>query len=413
MKNEKSLERAALDAIIDELTAEAHSDDERIWNFQQAFQKHVSLPCDGSVIGEPVKLVGFNYDGNQRRGVTVTCRRLDGREYEVAASEVLVPKHTDGSRYLGAYRHWLGLVPYALDERATRRTAISGERARSVTLPNPVELIVLSVKQTTARCRPLQSDQTITLRAGRIWDVIPGEIAVVRQRKQWTYAGTAYLSGRVESTRIDASAFGLVPLKLEDRGDWDPAEEYWGEQGEPIEKWANPIIARGPRRRFEMQQVLPGVVPDDPFSDPITESNDRKEAGDARGARNILMELCQCDLRCLDAHAHLGNLVFDHSPKDAIRHYEVGFRIGELSVGVRFDGLLPWGWIDNRPFLRCMHGFGLCLWRLGRFDEAGFIFHRMLWLNPSDNQGIRFLIDEIHAKIPYPDEPPKAPPIRC
>jgi hypothetical protein len=48
------------------------------------------LPCDGFVIGEPVKLVSFNYDGNQRRGVTTTCRRSDGREYEVAASEVLV-----------------------------------------------------------------------------------------------------------------------------------------------------------------------------------------------------------------------------------------------------------------------------------------------------------------------------------
>lgn len=92
-----------------------------------------------------------------------------------------------------------------------------------------------------------------------------------------TTPGTAYLSGRVESTRIDASAFELVPLKLEDRGNWDPAEEYWGEQGEPIEKWAKPIIARGPRRQFEMQQVLPGVVPDDPFSDPITESNNRKD----------------------------------------------------------------------------------------------------------------------------------------
>jgi hypothetical protein len=50
---------------------------------------------------------------------------------------------------------------------------------------------------------------------------------------------------------------GLVPLKLEDQGNWDPAEEYWGEQGEPIEKWAKPIIARGPRRQFE--QVLPGA----------------------------------------------------------------------------------------------------------------------------------------------------------
>ena len=90
MKDEKSPERAALDAIIDELTAEAESDDARIWNFHQAFQKHISLPCDGFVIGEPVKLVSFNYDGNQRRGVTTTCRRSDGREYEVAASEVLV-----------------------------------------------------------------------------------------------------------------------------------------------------------------------------------------------------------------------------------------------------------------------------------------------------------------------------------
>jgi hypothetical protein len=102
MKGEESPGRAALDAIIDEHTAEAHSDDERIWNFQQEFQKHVSLPCDGFVIGEPVKLVSFNYDGNQRCGVTAICRRSDGREYEVAASEVLVPKHTGGSRYLGA-----------------------------------------------------------------------------------------------------------------------------------------------------------------------------------------------------------------------------------------------------------------------------------------------------------------------
>jgi hypothetical protein len=111
------------------------------------------------------------------------------------------------------------------------------------------------------------------------------------------------------------------------------------------------------------------------------------------------MELCH--LRCLDAHAHLGNLVFDHWPKDAIRHYEVGFRIGEFSLGASFDGLLPWGWIDNRPFLRCMHGFGLCLWRLGRFEEAACMFDRMLWLNPSDNQRVRFLIDDIQAKISW------------
>jgi len=68
-----------------------------------------------------------------------------------------------------------------------------------------------------------------------------------------------------------------------------------------------------------------------------------------------------------------------------------------------FDGLLPWGHLDNRPFLRCMHGFGLCLWRLGRFAEAGRVFDRMLWLNPSDNQGARFLIDDIRARRVWED----------
>lgn len=109
------------------------------------------------------------------------------------------------------------------------------------------------------------------------------------------------------------------------------------------------------------------------------------------------MELCHADLRCLDAHAHLGNFVFDRSPEDAIRHYAVGLRIGELSLGDDFDDVLLWGHINNRPFLRCMHGYGLCLWRLGRFDAAGRVFDRMLWLNPSDNQGARFLIDDVRA----------------
>ena|SRR5580704_9175894 len=41
MKNAKPAKRASLREIIDELRAEARSDDERIWNFQQALQKLV------------------------------------------------------------------------------------------------------------------------------------------------------------------------------------------------------------------------------------------------------------------------------------------------------------------------------------------------------------------------------------
>jgi hypothetical protein len=245
-----------------------------------------------------------------------------------------------------------------------------GQRKRFQILPGPVELAILSVRQKAARCRVLGSGLEVTLRATHLWDFVPGEIAVVRPHKQWTYAGNPYISGKIESTRLDVDALGLVTLKLEARGVWDPAQECWGGEGEPIDEWAKPIVARGRRPQFEMEQVLPGMDPDDPDpdADPIGRAVDRKYAADTAGAHKILMDLCQVDLRCVDAHTHLGNLAFDRRPEDAIRHYEVGFRIGELSLGKGFDGVLPWGWIDNRPFLRSMHGYGLCLWRLKRFQ---------------------------------------------
>jgi tetratricopeptide (TPR) repeat protein len=265
----------------------------------------------------------------------------------------------------------------------------------------PVELIVLSTKGNSARCRSIESGEAVTLRAGSPGDVVPGEIVAVTPEKQWRYAGRPCLSGAIESLRIDAAALGLAPLGLEDCGTWNPDEHYWGEENEPIPDWAKPIIAYGSRQEFEMEQVLPGADSGDFDSDPIGESVDLLEAGDRAGARVLLMGLCEADLRCLDAHAHLGNLLFDRVPRLAIRHYEVGLRIGELSLGPGFNGLLPWGFIDNRPFLRCIHSYGLCLWRLGRLEEAQRVFERMLWLNPADNQGIRLLTGDLSDGRPW------------
>lgn len=64
---------------------------------------------------------------------------------------------------------------------------------------------------------------------------------------------------------------------------------------------------------------------------------------------------------------------------------------------------LPWRHIDNRSFLRCPRGYGLCLSRLSRFQEAERVFDRMLWLNPSDNQGVGSQIDEVRAKTAWED----------
>jgi hypothetical protein len=395
----------ALDEMIEEITVDAYGDDEQLWAFRQAFEDEVSLPADGFIIGEPVSVVEIDYDGNERRGLTAKCHREDGSEHIVTAADVMFPEGTSAARHVAAYRKWLGLDPCpARAPEPSRRKRQHKARAEDLDLSGPVELVPLSVKERAARCRLLESDRLITFRARRLWEVVPGEIVTVKPSKQWSYAGHPYISGEIESTRLDTAALGLVPLRLEDMGMWDP-EEYWGEEAEPIESWAKPIIAGGPRPEFEMEQVFPGENPEDPLSDPITESNELKEAGDVKAAHDILMELCESDLRCLDAHAHLGNFVFDSKPGDAIRHYEVGVRIGELSLGDGFDGVLQWGCINNRPFLRCMHGYGLCLWRLGRFDEAERVFDRMLWLNPSDNQGVRFLIGASQVIDDENDEP--------
>jgi len=387
-----------LDKLVQEITTDAYGDHEQLWAFHAALEEGVELPCDAFVIGEPVSVVGLDYDGNERRGLVARCKRGDGSEYAVSAFDIVLAEQARGGHLFAVYRRWAGLDPWpAQAVPAPRRKPRHKAAATDIDLSGPVELVVLSVKQRTGRCRLLGTDRVITLRASGLWDVVPGEIAVVHPRKQWSYAGHPYLSGELESSRLDIGALGLTPLKLHDRGLWAPDDHYWGEKGEPIEDWAEPIIARGPRPAFEMEQVVPGFDPSDPDSDPICASNDLKDAGDPEAARQILMELCQADLRCLNAHAHLGNLVFDHSPKAALRHFTVGVRIGELSLATDFDGLLPWGHIDNRPFLRCLHGLGLCLWRLGGFDEAEPLLERLLWLNPSDNQGVRFVIDAVRA----------------
>ncbi|MFH1764212.1 MAG: hypothetical protein ABIF09_08480 [Gemmatimonadota bacterium] len=274
----------------------------------------------------------------------------------------------------------------------------------TIDLTRPLEVVALGVKSRAIRCRFLEGKGEFILRATGSLSVIPGEILTVMPHREWRFGGFPYLAGAVRSTRLDIGALGLEPLRLEDQGMWDPHRHYWGEEGEAPDEWQEALIAEGPRPLFEMEQVFPGEDPDDIDSDPILESANRREAGDIRGAARLLMDTLEADLRCLDAHAHLGNLWFDWVPERAIRHYEVGIRIGELSLGEGFDGVLPWGRINNRPFLRCMQSYGLCLWRLGRFDAAAAIFQRMLRLSPSDNQGVRFLIDSIREKRAWKKE---------
>ncbi len=406
MAARKKRPSAEVDALLEEMLVDAYGDDEQLTALADGIGDALDFPLDVHVVGEPLSLVAVDFDGNARRGIVARCVREDGTEYRVSLADIELPPTAAAYLHLAAYCKWLGVETAApkLGRSAKAKARKHKASDDDIDLSKPVDLIVLAVKERAARCRLPDSGRVITLRAGSIHRLVPGQIATVEPNKHWRHNGHPYLSGKIASTRIDATALGLTPLNLNEVGSWDPASEYWGEEGEPIDDWAKPIIARGPRPMFEMEQVLPGSDPEDFDSDPILEANELKEMGETAGAQEILSKMLEADLRCLDAHAHLGNMLFRTSPHWALSHYEVGVRTGELSLGDDFGGVLAWGLIDNRPFLRCMQGYGLCLWRLNRWEEAERLFERMLWMNPSDNQGIRFLLPDVRARQAWVDE---------
>jgi hypothetical protein len=67
-RDQANLDAASLDELVEEITVDANGEDEQLWAFRQAFEDNVSVPCEATVIGEPVKVMKFDYDGNNRRG---------------------------------------------------------------------------------------------------------------------------------------------------------------------------------------------------------------------------------------------------------------------------------------------------------------------------------------------------------
>ncbi len=368
--------------LLTRILAEATGEDAQLRALHRVLSDELELPADVHVVGEPLVLVAVEYDGNPRRGLVARVRRDDGAEHRIGLADVAMRAGTPAIRYLAAYRAWLGVVPAASGSTAAPRGRQHKASEDDLDLSKPVDLVVLAVKERAARCRLLGSERVITLRAGSLHRVVAGQIATVQPNKHWRHAGHPYLSGRIVGTRIDATALGLVPLALRGIGDWDPADHDWGDP--PLDAWVASILTRGRRPSFEME--LPAI-----------------------GAALLLddeaaAKLLELDLRYLDAHTYLGNRLLGFSPEWALHHYEVGGRIGELSIGDGFEGVLPWGLVGNRPFLSCLAGLASCLWRLGRWDEAERVLEQVVRLDPTDHQDLRPQLSAVRAREPWSDD---------
>ncbi len=99
-----------LDALIDELTVDAHDDEEQLSGFhcgaEEAFQDGESA----QLVGVQVQITAVDQGPDARTGLTARVRR-DGTTYEVALADL---RFAAGSRLglvVAAYRRWQGRAP--------------------------------------------------------------------------------------------------------------------------------------------------------------------------------------------------------------------------------------------------------------------------------------------------------------
>jgi len=262
---------------------------------------------------------------------------------------------------------------------ATAKPKRSPSRKGASTSKQPVTAVVYGYDGESFCIRPVGSTEVVHFvpESKNLPYLVAGELASVTLGRTTTYEGFELTRGKIHDCWLDVPALGLTALPLHDRGDGE--FEFDG-------------VARG-------EGV--GEHPDYP-GEPLA-----AVAGDVaqyhpESAMGMLMVVLRKDLRCTAAHGNYGQLFFSTEPVIAERHFHVAVVIARASLPKGFQGRLPHSLLNNRPFLRALHGLGLCHWRLGHPEKARPLFEYLVALEPDDPLEGRQLIDDIDRERPWP-----------
>lgn len=77
--------------------------------------------------------------------------------------------------------------------------------------------------------------------------------------------------------------------------------------------------------------------------------------------------------------------------KEGVQHFK-------QAIPAEFEGEIPWGLIDNRPFLMLLHELLLSFDRNEKTKEAIDTGEQILAYNPNDNQSIRWLMGDLYLR---------------
>ncbi len=227
-----------------------------------------------------------------------------------------------------------------------------------------VDLLVIRPLNRALRCKVISTGEAVTFRKNSF--EVPGDTITIKVSKHWKNRNTRYISGERIKREFIVSNLNLKPVKITKCNTISRSECLLDdEHPERIRDIYKKIFTKKEYSLYEMENIIPGVEYSDMEDDPIFESVEMKNSGMIEEATDILLNLLEKDFRCIDAYSHLGNI---HFPDDdtstfvdfAMPYYEAGVKIGEYLLGPDFEGQLPWEYVDNRPYLRTLHGLGLC-----------------------------------------------------
>lgn len=131
------------------------------------------------------------------------------------------------------------------------------------------------------------------------------------------------------------------------------------------------------------------------FDDCIEHLNNNKHLAGIRCLERLL-DASPTDIEALNHLAALYEIEGERNK--GIELWEKAVEIGRNTLPEDFEegDELPWGFHENRPFLRCLQALGLAYLEEGNVDEALSIFEENLSYNRSDNQGIRDVLVEVY-----------------
>ena len=118
--------------------------------------------------------------------------------------------------------------------------------------------------------------------------------------------------------------------------------------------------------------------------------NAGKGTAGERGLRDVLERVPEH----LDARWQLAGFLYRRGQvAEAAELWREALKLGRTAFPSRAFQLgrdqLPWGWLENRPFLRCLASWMHMREEAGALEEALGAARELLALNPNDNQGVR------------------------